>query len=408
MRHAIFFLERREQLRLPERPGGAPSSFQAASGAGRTEWQEGGVHHHFWEGREVPGEPALTSALQALCESPGIDRSLAPALLELLTGLEATGATALFQEVLQDVLVGVPGSLRADRRRVAWLELRAPGGALLELPFASATHVLADATRLQAHAEETVARGRARAQAAPCPSGALTIVLAPGSDAGVLFHELCGHPLEGDVVLRQASYLATRRGERVAPEFVTVSDDPTAGTGGVAYSLDDEGTPARSADLLHGGRVAEPLMHRTSAAALGLEANGHGRRLDFRHLALPRMSHTVVRPHQGSLGSLCAGVADGLLVTYLTPRFIHLMSGDFCFHIPEARRIQDGVVGAHVKPGLLRGNALAALAGIQAVGADVATFHGLKGCGKLDQGGLPVSFALPSVRLGPLHVEPLS
>ena len=46
------------------------------------------------------------------------------------------------------------------------------------------------------------------------------------------------------------------------------------------------------------------------------------------------------------------------------------------------------------------------LARIDAVGHDSAAFFGLKGCGKLDHGPLPVSFANPSVRFSQLEVMP--
>jgi len=264
----------------------------------------------------------------------------------------------------------------------------------------------AAASRTPGWVEDVVGRARSKLDERPCPRGPLTVVLPPGSDAGVFFHEVCGHPLEGDVVSRGASFLARRRGERVAADFVTIVDDPTEGSGGVGYRFDDEGTPARPATLVHQGRVDTPLLDLRTAEVLGLEPNGHGRRVDYRHLALPRMSHTLVRPYQGDLESILSEVEEGLLVSYLTPRHVHLLGGDFCFHFPEAREIRQGRLGAFVRPGLLRGNAAEALASIEAVGADSRTFFGLKGCGKLDQGGLPVSFGLPTVRFSRLTVEP--
>jgi TldD protein len=120
------------------------------------------------------------------------------------------------------------------------------------------------------------------------------------------------------------------------------------------------------------------------------------------------MSHTLLAPHQGTLEALLRPIRSGLLVRYLTPRHVNLLSGDFSFFIVEAQRIDDGQVGPFVAPCLLRGNGLVALAGIEAVGADLATFHGLKGCGKLDHGPLPVSFGNPTVRISGLSVDPWS
>jgi TldD protein len=240
----------------------------------------------------------------------------------------------------------------------------------------------------------------------PCPTGPLPIVFPPGAASACFFHEVCGHPLEGDVVARGGSYLARRLGERVAPEHVSVSDDPTDGHEALAYATDDEGQPACAVPLLRAGVVGVPLLDTRSARALGLSPNGHGRRVSFRHPPLPRMAHTRVEPHQGELASLLHDVRHGLLVRHLTPRHMNLLSGDFSFYVVEAQEVRDGVPGRRVSPAILSGNGLEALAAIDAVGADVTNLFATRGCRKMDHGPLPVSFGQPSVRFRQLHVRP--
>jgi TldD protein len=121
---------------------------------------------------------------------------------------------------------------------------------------------------------------------------------------------------------------------------------------------------------------------------------------------LPRMAHTELRPHEGTLESVMAPIQRGLLVRFLTPRFVDVLHGRFSFYIDEAQEIVDGKPGAFIGPALLEGDGLTALLGIEAVGADHATFFGLKGCGKLNHGPLPVSFGNPSVRFGKMRVTP--
>jgi TldD protein len=241
----------------------------------------------------------------------------------------------------------------------------------------------------------------------PCPDAELPVVFPPGAASGSFFHEVCGHPLEGDVVARRGSYLATRLGERVADEFVTVVDDPTEGPGTLHYAYDDEGQPARRAALLHGGVVAQPLLSRRTAEVLNGEPNGHGRRVSFRHYPLPRMTHTGVAagPH-GALEQLVAPVGHGLLIQHLVPRHMNLLSGDFSFYIVEAREIRDGQLGRLVEPGVLRGNGLRALRDLEAVGGDRRNLFATRGCRKLDHGPLAVSFTQPSLRFRKLRVTP--
>lgn len=239
-----------------------------------------------------------------------------------------------------------------------------------------------------------------------CPRGEMPVILSPGH-AAVFFHEVCGHPLEGDIVVNRASYLASRSGDRVAEEYVTLVDDPSPALAKVAYRIDDEGTPARPVHLLKRGMIQEPLLDKRNAHLLGLEPNGHGRRLDFQHYAIPRMAHTQVLPHEGTLEEALDGVQQGILVSQLKLRQMNLLSGDFSFILTEARLIHNGNIGAYISNGLISGNGLQCLREIDFVGADDARFlNAGGGCGKLDQWPLVVSFGQPTVRFRRLRVDP--
>ncbi|MBU8894120.1 TldD/PmbA family protein [Corallococcus sp. M34] len=267
-------------------------------------------------------------------------------------------------------------------------------------------HARADLPRLAAQVEDMVRQLRDSTPPLPCPTGALPVVFPPGAASGSFFHEVCGHPLEGDVVARGGSYLASRLGQRVAAEHVSVSDDPTDGDGALGFTWDDEGHAARAVPLLRAGVVGTPLFDARSASALGHAPNGHGRRVSFRHAPLPRMAHTRVEPHAGDLDSLLADIGHGLLVQHLNPRHMNMLTGDFSFYMTEAREIRDGRPGRRVSPGILRGNGLEALAAIDAVGADSRNLFATRGCRKLDHGPLPVSFGQPTVRFRQLTVHP--
>ncbi|WP_342379699.1 TldD/PmbA family protein [Myxococcus stipitatus] len=259
---------------------------------------------------------------------------------------------------------------------------------------------------LERHATTLVRELRESSPGVPCPTGVLPIVLPPGAASACFFHEVCGHPLEGDVVARGGSYLARRLGQRVAGPWLSVSDDPTEGHGSLSLSWDDEGHPAQAVRLLSAGIVDGPLLDSRSALQLGHTPNGHGRRVSFRHPPLPRMAHTRVEPHEGDLDTLLGNLSHGLLVQHLMPRHMDLLSGDFSFYIVEAREVRDGRLGQRVSPGILAGNGLEALASIDAVGADARNLFATRGCRKLDHGPLPVSFGQPTVRFRGLQVRP--
>ena len=320
----------------------------------------------------------------------------------------ASGAAHLqvfLRQVAQRVMVWADDRQVEDSRSALLLELTLFGNAEARgldlwrcLSFRDERELSAAGPQIAALIEDMAQQLRDQVPAVAFPSGEQVVVFPPGAAAASFFHEVCGHPLEGDVVARGASYLARKLGQQIAEPFLTVSDDPTEDRGSVSFRWDDEGVPAQSTSLIRQGRIDAPLLDEESARALGRSSNGHGRRVSFRHAPLPRMAHTRVEPHTGGLETCIQGVRSGLLVQHLNPRHMHLLSGDFSFYVTEAREIRDGRLGKRLNPGILSGNGLEALAAIDFVGSDSANLFATRGCRKLDHGPLPISFGLPSVR----------
>jgi TldD protein len=421
-----WFVERREVTEVVHTRSGlrvqAPSLERGLSVRREV---AGGIAHTWSELTDdtVPADLLPTDvhprAREVLGPGPAlVDRGgpAAEAVQRLVGVARAAGAShldVLLREVERKTLFTGPRRQVEDHARYALLEVKAfhaEGGATCDAwraaAFPDVAHLRAALPSLEALVDGLVRELRETTPWLPCPTGTLPIVFPPGAASACFFHEVCGHPLEGDVVARGGSYLARRLGQRVAAPCLSVSDDPTDGHGALAFAWDDEGHAARAVPLLERGVVGSPLLDGRTALALGRAPNGHGRRVDFRHPPLPRMAHTRVEPHEGCLESLLAGVAHGLLVQHLTPRHMDLLSGDFSFYLVEAREVRDGRPGRRVSPGILGGNGLEALASIDAVGADARNLFATRGCRKLDHGPLPVSFGQPAVRFRGLHVRP--
>jgi TldD protein len=422
-----FFLEHR-LLTEASNTGGDLRLVRSAREVGCSlELAHDGESRHLWQplAKAEPAPsvlPAAASAFLRRLRSPEVMAAplLAP-LRELTLALEVAvrqsgGASldVLVHDFWQKVGCGQPETWVEGERRHTLLELRVslktekqPTRLWRPFCFPDPSALVASRELLESACVDMVQSLQAWPARAPCPEGEMPVVFPPGAASGSFFHEVCGHPLEGDVVARRGSYLATRLGQRVAEEFVTVTDDPTEGRASLHYTFDDEGQPARPAALLERGVVEQPLLSRLTAQLLGHENNGRGRRVSFRHHPLPRMTHTGVAagPH-GTLEQLLAPVARGLLLQHLVPRHMNLLSGDFSFFIVEAREIRDGGLGPPVSPGVLSGNGLQALRDIEAVGGDRRNFFSIRGCRKLDHGPLAVSFTQPSLRIRQLRVTP--
>lgn len=108
------------------------------------------------------------------------------------------------------------------------------------------------------------------------------VLLAP-VPAGLFFHEVIGHRLEGSRLLNsdEGATFANLRGKVIAPRFVDIVDDPTIDRfGGKSliggFSYDDEGRKSKRAGLVEGGVLRNFL---TAAAPIPgqKELNGHAR-----------------------------------------------------------------------------------------------------------------------------------
>ncbi|WCD84103.1 Metalloprotease TldD [Streptomyces xanthophaeus] len=228
--------------------------------------------------------------------------------------------------------------------------------------------------------------------------GRRTVLLSPGGCA-LFFHEVCGHPLEGDVVESGTSYLGAARGKAVCPEWVTVVDDPGAPNAVFGYRFDDEGHPATAVPLIEAGTVSGVLHSSASAAQAGEAPNGHGRRMSYLYPAVPRQAHTRVLDGPFAADDVRRPPGEAVWVERMRVRHVHQGSGAFSFLGLEGLLLHDGVPVGRLTDVVIDGDGLSALRGISAVAGDSRSFVGGGGCGKLDQGPLIVGFEQPTVRI---------
>jgi TldD protein len=107
--------------------------------------------------------------------------------------------------------------------------------------------------------------------------------LLSGRAAGVFFHEVLGHRLEGHRQRgeQEGQTFTKKVDQSVLPEFLTVVDDPTIrnlnGTDlGGWYEYDDEGMPATRVEVIKDGILKNFLMSRMPIKNFA-NSNGHGR-----------------------------------------------------------------------------------------------------------------------------------
>jgi hypothetical protein len=230
-----------------------------------------------------------------LVSGDGLDRPVLAQLLGVTTRELPAFSAPAFPEPprLQDALPELPAGWSSVRWRWSWAAVLAEGNAVAlhrpevaEITFADGHRALTvwppPAPREEPPVEHPPTQAR---------PGNARVLLAPAATA-VLMHELVGHPLEGDLLLRGASPWRGRQGERIVGLQLSVSDDPTRTDLPGGFSADDEGWAGKPRQLLAEGTLVGALADTECAAALGVEP-GNARRAGVHTRPRPRVSNLV-------------------------------------------------------------------------------------------------------------------
>lgn len=242
-----------------------------------------------------------------------------------------------------------------------------------------------------------------------------------GKAAGVFFHEIFGHRIEGHRQKDETDGQTFTKmvGQRVLPEFLSVYDDPTQAVSGHTdlngfYLADDEGVAARRTTVVDKGILKGFLMSRTPVAGFA-KSNGHGR------------GQPGMRPvgRQGNLFiEASASVPNAKLREMLVEEcrkqgkpfglYFADISGGFTFtgrYLPQAFKVvpimvyrvyADGRPDELVRGADLIGTPLVAFSRIVAAGDDGGIFNG--NCGA-ESGSVPVSANAPSLLTSQIEVQ---
>jgi TldD protein len=242
-----------------------------------------------------------------------------------------------------------------------------------------------------------------------------------GRAAGVFFHEIFGHRVEGN---RQRNAddgqtFSSRVGQQVLPPFLSVSFDPTVKKAGSIelmghYLYDDQGVKAQRVTVVDSGVLKTFLLDRAPLKNFA-RSNGHGR-AEAGFLPVSRQSNLQVESSKSvSREQLMNQLRDeakrqgkpfGLLFDNIEGGFTTTGRGS-----PNAFNVLPNVVYRIYtdgrEPELVRGvdligTPLAAFGKIIATDDRVDVFNGV--CGA-ESGGVPVSASSPSLLVSEVEVQ---
>ncbi|MEZ5743784.1 MAG: metalloprotease TldD [Sphingomonadaceae bacterium] len=250
--------------------------------------------------------------------------------------------------------------------------------------------------------DEALAQALVNLESVDAPAGEMTVLLGPGWP-GVLLHEAVGHGLEGDFNRKGSSAFSGRIGERVGASGVTVVDDGSIANRRGSLSIDDEGTPTQETVLIEDGILKGYMQDRMNARLMGVEPTGNGRREDYAHAPMPRMTNTFMRSGNDDPAELLSRIKNGIFAKQFGGGQVDIVSGKFVFSCTEAYKVESGRLGAPIKGATLIGDGPTVLTKLAGIGNDMALDEGVGICGKGGQ-SVPAGVGQPTLLVEGLTV----
>ncbi len=202
-------------------------------------------------------------------------------------------------------------------------------------------------------------------------AGYKTVVLG-GMMGGMLAHEAVGHTVEADLV-RGGSVAGPSLHRRVASDLVTMVDFAHMVDGKPAplpVFLDDEGTKAEDAVLIRDGILVGYMNDRESAAEYGMKPAGNARGWTFSDEPIIRMRNTCILPGTSTVDDLIASVDDGYYLIDSGNGQADL-TGEFMFGVTCGYEIKNGRLGKALLDTTVTGVAFEMLKTVDMVSSEV-------------------------------------
>ena len=336
-------------------------------------------------------------------------------------------AVVLFGEKQQNYLVSTEGTKVVTSetifRIVIEAESRADDG--MEL-LRVETFQFSDPARIPSEAEiakhiQKMASDLQALRTAPLAVPYTGPALLSGRAAAVFFHEVLGHRVEGQRQRgrQEGQTFAKKIGEKILPDFLSVTDDPTlrtlAGTELAGwYRYDDEGVPAARVEIVKDGVLKNFVMGRLPVKNFAA-SNGHGR-AQAGLMPVGRQGNLIVTSSQSipdaelrarfldeikkqgkPYGLYFEDIQGGFTLTTRTlPQSFQVLP------VMVWRVYADGRPDELVHGVDIVGTPLTVLGRIQATGQTTSIFNGV--CGA-ESGSVPVAAAAPAMLFSEMEVQ---
>jgi len=306
-------------------------------------------------------------AVEARIESARRAEAAARALDPRIVNSEGSQAASEYRSVVYGNTQGFLGSYDSASHALSCEPLARQNGSLQRDSWWTVARRLADLEEPERVGRRAGERALRRLGSRRVRTQEVPVLFDPVTAPSLLSHLVAC--VNGYSVYRETSFLASRMGERIASELVTVIDDGRLPGGLGSRPFDGEGLPTRRTEIVRGGRLESWLLDAYSARKLGAAPTGSAARGPT---SAPSVAPTNLwlEPGTGTLEELVASTPRGLLVTELIGMGFNPVTGDYS-RGAAGLWIEGGEIAHAVEEITIAGNLAEMLVSIDAVAGDL-------------------------------------
>ncbi len=214
-------------------------------------------------------------------------------------------------------------------------------------------------------------------QAKPLKGSIDQVVLIPPSELSEMIEQSVEYSINAENVHKRRSPWASRTGQTVASEKLSIYDDPTDPRGPLAASADDEGVPTSKKSVIENGVLHGFLYDSYNASIDNVEPSGNGFRRSpvssqyiFRIPVAPGPADLVITSGMKSREELRSSFDNAVVIERFAAPEVQSISGAFALEVRLGHIMRSGSIESTFHHALLVGNMYDALRNIEEIGKD--------------------------------------
>jgi PmbA protein len=339
----------------------------------------GDLQLYFDDVYSLPAEGRIDYARRAECAALDADS-------RLINSEGGSFDAATGHKVLANSL-GFLGESRSSYCSVAAIPIAQAGdGAMQRDYWFSVARTLRKLESPESVGKEAARRTLRRLGARKVASTQVPVVLDPLVAGSILDNIF--DAVNGNAVYRQSSFLAGKRGEKIAGNNVTLIDDGAMPGGFGTSPFDGEGVPTRRTLVIENGVLKSYLLNTYAARKLGLTTTGNASRGLTGNPGIGS-GNFFLQPSTRTPQQIIGEIKNGFYVTEFLGFGVNLVTGDFS-RGASGLWIENGELAFPVEEVTVAGNLKDMLNNISEIGNDLE-FRGATACPTLRIDGMTIA-----------------